>query len=376
MNSRDPISGFIEKALEEDLFPGAVLWVQKEKEILYKNAWGYSALIPNKRKMTLDTLFDIASITKVMATGMAMLLLLQKNLPVGLFKKRNPMHLETRLDEIFPVWPGKEKGSITLRCLLSHSSGLPDSRPYYQKIRKEDQSLSGFMGSRRAKERIFHFIHREPLIYSPGTKHVYSDLDFILLGEIIEKLTHESLDSYCKREVFDPLGLFRTGFRPIKKRNFPLKKVASTEKCPWRARVLNGEVHDDNAYAMGGVGGHAGLFSTASDMGKFGAYYLSMWDGKKGLFKKKIVKDFSKRQSPDWGLSWMSRSPVSSSGKYFSESSFGHLGFTGTSLWIDPEKKIIVVFLTNRVHPTRKNNQLKTFRPKIHDLIFKELVND
>jgi CubicO group peptidase (beta-lactamase class C family) len=270
----------------------------------------------------------------------------------------------------------EDKKKITLRFLLSHSSGFPDTRPFYKIIQKEEKKEQGYLGSEQAKERVFDLVHRVPLVYTPGTQQIYSDLGFILLGECIERLTRKTLDSFCKTEVFEPLGLMDTFFLPIQQKKPVLKNVAATERCPWRGKVLVGEVHDDNAYAMGGVAGHAGLFSTARDIARFALSVLKTWHGNRGFFDPLLIRECTQGQPGEWGLGWMTRTEPSSSGRFFSDASVGHLGFTGTSLWVDPLRDLIVVFLTNRVHPSRSNDQIQSFRPCLHDLIFKEMVND
>ena len=361
----DPISDLMKKGRAEGVFPGAVLWVQKGHQVVYRGAWGDASLAPVGEAMTLDTLFYVVSLTKVMATTTAILRLFDT--------KSKGLNLEMRVGEILPGMRGEEKGALTLRLLLSHSSGLPDTRPYYQIIQEEEKRSPGFLGSPKAKERIFRLVHEEPLVYLPGTKQMYSDLGFILLGEIVERVTGEGLDQFCRREVFDRFGMPATGFRPLSGVQQRLEKIAATEQCPWRGKILRGEVQDDNSYVMGGVAGHAGLFSTASDVGRFAMMILAAWHGEGAYLNPERVREFTARQSPEWGLGWMMRSEPSSSGRFFSDASFGHLGYTGTSLWIDPSRDLIVVFLTNRVHPSRDNDKIRAFRPLLHDRIVEEV---
>ncbi len=352
----DPISSLIESGGREGVFPGAVLWVQQGDRVVYKGAWGKTSLFPGSREVSVETLYDVASLTKVMATTTGILLWLQRDLRFSIqqtpyYPSSHERSLDTPLEKVLPGFLSDEKGRLTLRHLLSHSAGFPDTRPFYQKIREEDQIRPGFMGSIQAKERIFEYIRGEPLIYAPGTKQIYSDLGFILLGEFLERVSDAPLDHLCQRGIFKPWGLSRTEFRPLHDNKPITENIAATERCPWRGKTLVGEVHDDNAYAMGGVAGHAGLFSTASDIARFAFWVLSAWKGEEGVFDSTLIREFTKKGSSEWGLGWMRRTEPSSSGRFFSDESFGHLGFTGTSLWIDPKRDLIVVFLSNRCTP-------------------------
>jgi CubicO group peptidase (beta-lactamase class C family) len=377
----DLISVLIEEGKNQGVFPGAVLWVQKGEQVIYQGAWGKTSLEMENENVSIETLFDVASLTKVIATTSAILLLIQKGFQSPRLLKHShfspkKINLDTFLEEILNGVLDVVKKKITLRLLLSHASGFPDTRPFYNNIRKAEKRKQGFLGSQQAKQQMYELVHQEPLVYEPGDRQLYSDLGFILLGECIERLSGETLDSFCKKEIFVPLGLMHTGFLPFPQKECPITHVAATERCPWRGKVLLGEVHDDNAYAMGGVAGHAGLFSTARDIACFAFSVLKSFHGGNSFFDSALIREFTQGYPNEWGLGWMMRTEPSSSGRFFSEASFGHLGFTGTSLWIDPVRDLIVVFLTNRVHPSRNNDQIKFFRPRLHDLIFKEMIHD
>jgi CubicO group peptidase (beta-lactamase class C family) len=210
------------------------------------------------------------------------------------------------------------------------------------------------------------------LLHEPGGAAVYGDLDFIVLGEVVERASGEALDAFCARRVFQPLGMGDTHFNPVPYAGDP-SRYAATELCPWRERVLVGEVHDGNAWAMGGVSGHAGLFATGADVLRFGHEVLAADRGRSDLFPAEIAAELFRRQElprgSDWALGWDTPTAGhSTSGRHFSARSVGHTGFTGTSLWVDLERGLVVVMLTNRVHVVSKRSRF-ALRPRVHDLI-------
>jgi CubicO group peptidase (beta-lactamase class C family) len=207
----------------------------------------------------------------------------------------------------------------------------------------------------------------------------YSDAGFILLGEVIEAVTGTPLDAFCRQEIFGPLRLGDVGYRNLERRRPVGAPAASTEECPWRRCVLSGEVHDENAWIMGGVAGHAGLFATGRQVWQFAQGLLEGLKGGPWLASPPTVRTFATRQgAPDgstWALGWDTPTPgKSSAGRYVSPAAIGHLGFTGTSLWIDPPTQVIVVLLTNRIHPSRQRQGIRTFRPLIHDAVMRALA--
>jgi CubicO group peptidase (beta-lactamase class C family) len=276
------------------------------------------------------------------------------------------------------------KREVTLGHLLTHSSGLPDWKPYFQTIAKRAKKEQGFLGSAEAKATVYALARKEPLISAPGETSRYSDIGFMLLGEIIEKVGGASLHRICSRKIFSKISCRETFFinqgrRPAAARN---RDFAATEDSVWRSRVVSGIVHDDNTYAMGGVSGHAGLFSTAKEVYQLVRLWLDSLKGR-GIFDAALASNFLTRQRGKWvparssrGLGWDTPSRPSSSGQYFSKSSFGHLGFTGTSVWIDPKVDLAVILLTNRIHPDTSNEQIRAFRPALHDIIFREIVHE
>ena len=306
-----------------------------------------------------DSMYDVASLTKPIVTTTAVMLLAQQgrldlNRPVENYL---PGFAAAAKSDPNPAW----RARVTPRMLLLHDSGLPDHRDFYKEAKGHDAILARVLA--------------EPLVREPGTQIVYSDLGFILLGEIIERLTGESLDVFAKREIFHALGMDRSMFNPPRKLR---EDIAPTEMdSAFRKRLIWGEVHDENAWAMGGIAGHAGLFSTAQDIAAFAQMILNGGIyGHERVLARSTIQQFTARQTVGTSartLGWDVPEEPSSSGRYFSAKSFGHTGFTGTSLWIDPERKLFVVLLTNRVNPTRANEKIRQVRPALHDAVFEGL---
>lgn len=362
---KEGLANFFEKALLEGVFPGAVVGVSlgsgsSRKKIILP--CGHSSLYPNKETTEINTVFDLASLTKPLATSLATLALI----------KEKKISLKDNLPDLLEKEVPADKERITLRHLLSHCSGLPDYRPYYEQLK--DIPLA------ERKEALLSKLLAEPVLASPGEKAVYSDLGFLFLGYMIEKKSGFRLDRYVADTIIDGFGvggdLF---FQPldVKKK---AKPYASTENCPWRGKILCGEVHDDNAYVLGGVCGHAGLFGDAASVLGVLTDLLDQWQGRKEHpnYTNADLKVFLTRQSDIKGNTWALGFDTpsvenSSAGRYFSRKSIGHLGFTGTSFWVDPERELVVVLLTNRVHPTRENNKIRQFRPLFHDRVIELL---
>jgi CubicO group peptidase (beta-lactamase class C family) len=248
-----------------------------------------------------------------------------------------------------------------VRNLLTHTSGLPAHKDYFLVLHSKREFVAA--------------ICREPLEYVPGSKTIYSDLGFILLGEILERATGKTVDQLAQQQIFTPLQMASTMFNPSKNL---FSQIAPTENdTTFRKRLLQGEVHDENAYAMGGVAGHAGMFTTASDLAAFCQMMLNGGIyGHHRMLTRATISMFTAPQTIAGNartLGWMSPTPNSSSGKYFSPRSFGHLGYTGTSIWIDPDRKLFVILLTNRVNPTRENDKIAAVRPAVHDAVVEAL---
>jgi len=362
LSMTDAITEALEQAVQEGVFPGAVLLVQEGARIQRCDVVGAAALLPSTEPMTRGTLFDLASLTKPIATTTAVLRLIHRGL----------LALDQPAARWLPEFRGEGKHLVTLFHLLNHSSGLPAWKPFYKTIVPDDAG--------RANARLYEQVMVEPLVYPTGSQSIYSDLGFILLGLIIERAAGKSLDRFCGEEVFAPLAMASTTFRPLDRPELASRSIAATEQCAWRGRLLRGDVHDENCYALGGISGHAGLFAPADDLARFVSALIEA-DGAadrgrgKGPFAgvpASLLDQFlSRRLTPgsSWGLGWDTPSEPSSSGRWFSPRSCGHLGYTGTSLWIDRDRGWSVLLLTNRVHPTSRNVKISAFRPLIHDLI-------
>ncbi|GAA0368355.1 serine hydrolase domain-containing protein [Bacillus horti] len=336
---------FLENEIKKNRLPGAVLHVSHRGQLVCQEALGYKTVFPTPTEMKLDTVFDLASLTKVIATLPATLKLLEEG-KLGLYDS---------VSKHIPEFDSHDKDKIRIFHLLTHSSGLVADRPYHK------QQL--------AKKEILEAICAEQLIYEPGQKVIYSDLGMILLSFLIERVTGEAFDQYCAKVIFDPLDMKDTGFNP----SFPIERYAATELCPIRQEYKCGIVHDEKAETMGGVSGHAGLFSTVQDLAKF-ARMIELNGRDKPILSEASIrlskKNFTPALDEGRGLGWMMKSPISYSacGELFSDLSYGHTGFTGTSLWFDPEEELHVILLTNRVHYGREPHILD-IRPKVHNMI-------
>jgi CubicO group peptidase (beta-lactamase class C family) len=362
----------IDKAIASAEIPGAVIGARmpgKGEDIEYFSERGLAALQPERIPMTRQTIFDLASLTKPIATATAIMLLDHDGV-IG---------VDDPVAKYLPSFSEREKENVTIRHLLSHSSGLKPWRAYHEMLLKKERKTGEILiGSDEARELIIDRTVRSALVHEPGAAAVYGDLDFIVLGAVVEAVSNRRLDEFCRERILEPLGMTGTFFIPLERGDAglpePLKRrIAATENCPWRDRILWGEVHDPNASVMGGVAGHAGLFSTVDDVMKFGRTIVDVWRGRSEILPPETLRKFLTRQnvpdSSEWALGWDTPTVgSSSSGKYFSKNSVGHLGFTGTSLWIDLERELVVVLLTNRVHLVAKKSRF-TLRPIVHDLI-------
>ena len=365
----------IRAAVERRDPPGAVLAVLRRGETLYHEAFGLASLQPEPRKMLAGTIFDVASLTKPVATATALMLL----------ASRGAVTLDRPVAEILPGYTGGGREAITLRHLLANSSGLPAWKPFFLDIFAESDTLPGAFSPTPAwRSRVAALARGERPEHDPGTAETYSDIGYILLGECVEQVAGERLDRFCRREIFVPLCMESTFFVDLTRADLPaagreLRRFAATEVCPRRHRLLVGEVHDDNAFVMAGVAGHAGLFSTARDLVTFAATLLRCRRDEDPFLPGPVVREFWTRQSivpgGTWALGWDTPTPGrSSSGRTFSPGAVGHTGFTGTSLWIEPEADLAVVLLTNRVHPSRDRVEgIRTLRPEVHDRVAEAL---
>jgi serine-type D-Ala-D-Ala carboxypeptidase len=301
------------------------------------------------------TLFDLASLTKVVATTTMAMILYERGL----------LELDAPIVGIVPEFSADSSSQIdsrrrevTCRMLLAHSSGLPAYEKLFLKANCRDELLRAAFAM--------------SLCADPGTRAEYSDIGFFVLGAALERLAEEPLDQFCQREIFGPLGMTHTTFNPPAGMHVLIPPTVDDRT--FRNRIIQGEVQDENAFVLGGVAPHAGLFSTAEDLARFAHALLG---GGRPILRPETVALFTRRESMPAGtnraLGWDTPSSVSQSGKYFGPLSFGHLGYTGTSLWIDPERQLSITLLTNRTWPDCSNWAIKQVRPKFHDAVIESL---
>lgn len=342
------VETIINNAIEDYAFPGAVVLVSKDGNVVFNKAFGNFTYDKNSKPVTTETIYDLASLTKVIAATTAAMICVDRNL----------FSLDDKVSKFIPEFAANNKKNISIKNLLLHNSGLP--------------SWKKFWGVYDKPEEILNDIYSTKLDYETGIKTAYSDLGIIVLGKVIEKVSGKTLDLFCKEEIFIPIGMNDSYFNPPDSLKY---KIAPTEiDNYWRKKLIKGEVHDETAFLLKGIAGHAGLFSTAEDLHKLLFIYLN-----KGKFEDKqfiqgfTIEYFTKQQEKSTrALGWDIKSHKgSSAGNLFSNASFGHTGFTGTSVWIDPVKKIIVILLTNRVHPSRENKKILKIRPELHDAVIK-----
>lgn len=345
-----PAFALLQNAIAERVFPAASVAITQKGKLVARRAFGRFTYEPDALETTSDSIFDVASVTKIVATtSMAMILyelgLLDLDMPavamVPEFAADNPRNPE-----------------VTMRMLLAHSSGLPAYEELFLQAKNRDELLAAAFATQ--------------LTADPGTRSEYSDIGFIILGIALERLAEEPLDSFCRREVFGPLGMLHTAFRPPAAWRDSIPPTVDDRT--FRQRIIQGEVQDENASVMDGVAGHAGLFATAGDLAIFAN---AMLESGRPILRPETLAVFTRRESSPPGttraLGWDTPSSPSQAGKYFSAHSFGHLGYTGTSLWIDPERQLSVVLLTNRTWPDSANHAIKQFRPRFHDAVVEAL---
>ncbi len=340
----------LSSAIEDRAFPGCSLAITRRGELVAHKALGRFTYDPSSPQVTTATIFDLASLTKVIATtAMAMILY-----------ERGVLDLEAPVIAVIPEFASADarRAAVTLRMLLAHSSGLPA----YEKL---------FL-SAQTREDLIRRAFVSALSADPGTRAEYSDVGFIILGIAIEHLADEPLDTLCQREVFGPLAMTHTTFNPAKTTRETIPPTADDRS--FRHRVIRGEVQDENASVLGGVAGHAGLFSTADDLALFAH---AMLNGGYPILRPETVNLFTRRETaPDRtsrALGWDTPSAPSQSGRNFGPHSFGHLGYTGTSLWIDSDRELSITLLTNRTWPDCQNQAIKQVRPAFHDAVIQAL---
>jgi CubicO group peptidase (beta-lactamase class C family) len=356
----------MEAGIADGVFPGGALLVRVYGRTTHLSFHGRRSLQPPGGPVDLHTCFDLASLTKVLATTPLVLLSIQ----------RGRLELEQPVHRALEGYAGQGRETITVRMLLDHSSGLPAWRPYYEAVGAAGGGIR--LATFRGQEAVRQMVAAEAPEVQPGSRALYSDLGFILLDWILERVNGQPSDVLFSKWLARPLGLGSLFFVDLKSpakaaRGRRARAFAATERCPWRGRTLIGEVHDENSYAMGGVSGHAGLFGTIQDVATLAEAWLDSFLHSGGSFEPSLVKQFWQKSEVPGStrtLGFDTPSPhASQAGGRFGPRTVGHLGFTGTSLWIDPDREVIVVLLTNRVHPTRMNEAIKQFRPVLHERV-------
>ena len=348
------LDSIMNEAIQDHAFPGGQLLVAKDGAVVYNKSFGSFKYSSGSPKVDGSTLYDLASVTKVIATTSAIMKLFDES----------KIQLDDPVTKYIPEFGNHGKEKILVRNLLLHNGGLPAFKRLYLTCKSPQEVLDS--------------VYQTETIYPLGDSTVYSDFDFILLGKIVEKISGATLDKYVDSVFFKPLGMKSTMYKPP---SSIWEKVSPTEyDSIYRKRLIQGEVHDENACALGGVSGHAGLFSTASDLAIFLQMIMNGGSyGGKQYLKPETIKFFTSRQNQhsSRALGWDTKTMngYSSAGSLFGEKSYGHTGFTGTSVWVEPEKNIFVILLTNRVYPTRNNSKILQIRPKVHDAVVKALLN-
>jgi serine-type D-Ala-D-Ala carboxypeptidase len=349
-----PVEKLLREGVESGVFPAACAGVVGPKGTKWVHAVGTARE---------ETLFDLASLTKVLATtGIAARMV-----------ERKELSLDERVIERLADLPWHVDWSeVTVRDVLGHRAGFSAWSDLSKDFR--DLQASPKPGSAVVREKILSQIATMPTFFPPRSSTIYSDLGFIIMGVLLETVAGETLDRMVEEEIRKPLGCSTLLARPLEA-GTPASKIAATEDVPWRGGVIHGVVHDDNAYVLGGLAGHAGLFGTVEDCLKIGIAWRDSVVGKSDFLGKKVAEEFVKRVPTNHGfpraLGWdLPSAPASAAGTKASSRTIGHLGYTGTSIWIDLEREAVVVLLTNRVHPTSANEKIKGFRPRFHDAVW------
>ena len=340
----------LDQAIAARAFPGCALAITLRGELIAHHALGRFTYDPAAPPITPGTIFDLASVSKAIATTTMAMILYERGL----------LDLETPVTAIVPEFATADdrRRDVTLRMLLAHSSGLPAYEKLFLRAKTRDDLLAAALTT--------------DLTADPGVRAEYSDIGFIILGAALERLADEALDTFCQREIFGPLGMAHTTFNPA---NAWKDRIAPAADDPtFRHRIIQGEVQDENAGVLGGIAGHAGLFATADDTAIFAHALLN---GGRPILRPDTIEFFTRRETAPAGtsrtLGWDTPSSPSQSGKYFGPRSYGHLGYTGTSLWIDPDRQLSITLLTNRTWPDCRNQAIKQVRPVFHNAVIEAL---
>ena len=339
----------LETAITAGAFPAAVVEVGRHDRVLWCGAFGTLTNDPSSVETQSDTLFDLASLTKVITTTTVTMVAVDREL----------LGLTHRVADWLPRWQGADREGVTIGDLLAHASGLTSHMPFFRDC--------------LGREEFEHGICTMPLEYQPRSMSLYSDLGFILLGFILEDAFGQPLDTTFGALV-DQHAWGDLCFRPPATWK---PRTAPTEIDPWRGRLLVGEVHDENSWALGKVAGHSGVFGTATAVGRFARTVLESFLAQPTLARSDTFRRFTTRTDipkTSRALGWDMMRPTSSCGTLMSAQAIGHTGFTGTSIWIDPRSDTYIVFFTNRVHPTRTNDAILRIRPALHDAVNRDLA--
>lgn len=343
------ISKIVNQEIRRGKIPGAVIMIGTHNKILYHQAFGLRSIKPFKTRMTKETIFDLASLTKVIATTTAIMKL----------SEEGKIKIDDKVSSYIPEFSKNGKDKITIRHLLTHYSGLKPDLPLNTEWNGYDTAIK--------------MVSDEFVVDAPESKYIYSDINFVVLGEIIKKVSGKPFHIYCKENIFEPLDMNKTFFQPY---DVDRKKIAPTQIIKGKTnKILCGEVHDPTARRMGGISGHAGLFSTSEDISKFAMMLLSEgFHNKKRFLNKTTIEMMTSPQSPEGktplrGLGWALDSPLCLNRKNLPPiGSYGHKGYTGTFLWIDPISDLFIIILTNRVHPDGKGDA-EPLRKKIIEIV-------
>ncbi len=369
----------LRQAIREHAFPAASVAITHRGKLIGLEAFGSFTCDADSARASTETLFDVASLTKPVATATMAAILYERGL----------LELDAPVVRVLPEFlidscgePDPRRHEVTFRLLLAHSSGLPAYEKLFLRARTREELLIGALTT--------------PLTANPATRAEYSDVGFIVLGAALERIAEEPLDSFCQREIFGPLGMAHTTFRPPEEMRTQIPPTAD-ERTGFRRRIIQGEVQDENASVLGGVSGHAGLFSTAEDLARFAHFMIQCGadtpvrdlpteptqseferNTVRKILRPETIRLFTQRESVPTGtfrtLGWDTPSPPSQSGQHFGPRSYGHLGYTGTSLWIDPDHELSITLLTNRTWPDCSNQAIKQIRPGFHDAVIEALT--
>ena len=372
--ARERIDAVIARALAEGATPGAAVVVGHGDLIVFEGYYG--SLAPGEGPVNAETVYDLSSLTKPLATLACVL----RVAGARGWSLTEPLH--RLLPEIAGDGRDDRRRDITVRHALGHCAGLPARGMYFERLSEaEARERRSLVATDEGARRILAMACEESLLEGPGRVVTYSDVGYILLGEWLARASGRRLDRLFAEQIATPLDLTDTGYMradrgSTAKRAPEPRRIAPTDRCPWRRRVVRGEVQDENAYAMGGVAGHAGLFSTAREVHRLTSAFVGSFDTAGGLFQRELARECfagpgSVVSGSTWSLGWDTPTPAASSaGRLVSSRAFGHLGFTGTSVWVDLDRGVHVVLLTNRVHPDKENLGIREMRPRVHDAIF------